>query len=223
MKRLITRKVLILLSVMMLSLCGITGCGSSEDSENKDATEQEVVVEENENLSATTVIAYSAGSDSDWSYGNQRKEFPDEENCYVRIASTLVTDKGKYVDAPVVVTYRFTGTDKCKVNISDGVVTTVDTGDTNVTEFTRTLYANKEKKAKEDVVIFQYLPAGSEGITLEVLYDDQVSDRYDARNAIYFKSNGTTTVQEVEEVNEVEESTVTEPDNSAEKKENGIN
>lgn len=205
----------------------LSGCsfgGSSDESASSDTAEATVQVEENEHLAVNTVIAYSAGSDSDWSYGNQRKEFPDKEKCYVRIASVLTTDKGKYENDAVVVTYRFTGTDKCVVNISDGLVEEVDTGNSNVKEFTHTIYANTEKNASEDVVIFQYIPQDADGMTLEVIYDDQVATRYDARNAIYFTSNGDNTVQEVtEEPAATEDVTPTEDDNSDAKRENGTN
>lgn len=202
----------------------LAGCGDETNSEAT-ASEEVVAVEENEHLAVNTVIAYSAGSDSDWSYGNQRKEFPDEEKCYVRIASTLTTDKGKYENSEVIVTYRFTGTNTCDVNVSDGLVQKVETGDPNVTEYTHSTYANKEKNAAEDIVIFQYIPKGSDGITLEVIYDDQVAARYDARNAIYFNSNGETTVQEVtvEENGEELSEEVIEENNSQQKKENGTN
>lgn len=215
---------IVFLVATTLSVTMLVGCGESAESSNTDSAskteEATVSVDENEHLAVNTVIAYSAGSDSDWSYGNQRKEFPDEEKCYVRIASTLTTDKGKYENAEVVVTYRFIGTEKCAVNISDGLVDKVESGDSNITEFKHSVYANKEKNAAEDIVIFQYIPKGSEGITLEVIYDDQVATRYDARNAIYFNTTGNTTVQEVT----VEEpSTATEEDNSQQKRENGTN
>lgn len=194
----------------------LSGCsfGSSADDEVKTTVE----VKENDHLSVNTVIAYSAGSDSDWSYGNQRKEFPDNEKCYVRISSVLTTDKGKYENNAVVVTYRFTGTNKCEVNVSDGLVEEAETGNSNNREFTHTIYASTEKNAAEDIVIFQYIPQDAEGMTLEVIYDDQVATRYDARNAIYFTSSGNNTVQEV-----TEDAVSAEDDNSDAKRENGTN
>lgn len=185
----------LVVSAMMVSMLALTGCGedTNEDAVDKEVAESQEDVTEDEkgfwdaSYTTETTIAYSAGNDSDWSYGNQRKEFPVEDKCYVRIASVAKTDKSKGVDNEIVVTYRFTGTEKCSVNLSDGIAEKVETGDANVTEYTRTIYAKKEKKATEDIIIFQYVPTeGAEGITLEVIYDDQIESRYDSRNAVYF-------------------------------------
>ncbi len=185
----------LVVSTMMVSMLALTGCGedANEEVADKEVVESQEEVAEDEkgfwdaSFTTETTIAYSAGNDSDWSYGNQRKEFPVEDKCYVRIASVAKTDKSKGVDNEIVVTYRFTGTEKCAVNLSDGIAEKVETGDANVTEYTRTIYAKKEKKATEDIIIFQYVPTeGAEGITLEVIYDDQIESRYDSRNAVYF-------------------------------------
>lgn len=99
-----------------------------------------------------TTIAYSAGNDSDWSYGNQRKEFPIDDACYVRIASTAITDKNKGVENEIAVTYRFTGTENCQVNLTDGIAEQIDTGDANVTEFTRTILQRNPKNQKRTLL-----------------------------------------------------------------------
>lgn len=185
----------------MLFCCGcdiiyfsFTACGSTGE-ENKSNSESEQMQETEEekkgffdaSYTTETTIAYSAGNDSDWSYGNQRKEFPIDDACYVRIASTAITDKNKGVENEIAVTYRFTGTENCQVNLTDGIAEQIDTGDANVTEFTRTIFAKKSKESEEDIIIFQYVPTESaESITLEVLYDDQIDSRYDCRNAVYF-------------------------------------
>lgn len=181
-------------SAVIISMLALTGCGDDTGNETaeKDVEESQEVAEEEKGFfdasyTTETTIAYSAGNDSDWSYGNQRKEFPIEDACYVRIASVAKTDKKKGVDNEILVTYRFTGTEKCSVNLSDGIAEKIDTGDANVTEFTRTIYAQKEKDAAEDIIIFQYVPTEeAESITLEVIYDDQIEARYDSRNAVYF-------------------------------------
>ena len=56
-----------------------------------------------------------------------------------------------------------------------------------VVEFTRVLNAAKEKEATESVVIFRYLPDGAEKATLEVIYDDQIAEKYDMLNNVYFE------------------------------------
>lgn len=134
-----------------------------------------------------TSINYSAGDDSDWSYGNQRKEFSSQDSCYVRVGCTAITDKNKGVDHEIVVTYRFTGTKNCDVEVSEGIVTEVATNDTNIMEFTRSLYTKKEKRAEEDVVIFRYDPKAEGSITVEVIYDGEIESRYDKSSTIYFE------------------------------------
>lgn len=194
---------------VILSIFSFTACGSIGE-ENKSNSESEQMQETEEekkgffdaSYTTETTIAYSAGNDSDWSYGNQRKEFPIDDACYVRIASTAITDKNKGVENEIAVTYRFTGTENCQVNLTDGIAEQIDTGDANVTEFTRTIFAKKSKESEEDIIIFQYVPTESaESITLEVLYDDQIDSRYDCRNAVYFVSSETEETKDVRKEN----------------------
>ena len=168
----------------------LSGCGKDKEDSSDSAVSEEEIVEEKDYLSVDTSIAYSAGNTSDWSYGNQRKEFPDNDACYVRVASTAITSGsfGKGRGDEIAVTYRFTGTENCSVEISDGRATKLDSDDPNIVEFTRFITAEKSKKADEDILIFRYLPDGAESMTLEVIYDDQVAERFDAFNTVYFIS-----------------------------------
>ena len=194
----------VILSIFSFTACESTGEENKSNSENEQMqeTEEEKKGFFDASYTTETTIAYSAGNDSDWSYGNQRKEFPIDDACYVRIASTAITDKNKGVDNEIAVTYRFTGTENCQVNLSDGMAEQKDTGDANVTEFTRTIFAKKSKEAEEDIIIFQYVPTESaESITLEVLYDDQIDSRYDCRNAVYFVSSETEETKDVRKEN----------------------
>ena len=194
----------VILSIFSFTASGSTGEENKSNSENEQMqeTEEEKKGFFDASYTTETTIAYSAGNDSDWSYGNQRKEFPIDDACYVRIASTAITDKNKGVDNEIAVTYRFTGTENCQVNLSDGIAEQIDTGDANVTEFTRTIFAKKSKEAEEDIIIFQYVPTESaESITLEVLYDDQIDSRYDCRNAVYFVSSETEETKDVRKEN----------------------
>jgi hypothetical protein len=190
------------------AMLSCSGCGKADEN----AEPSDVVMESQEEQSSSseekkgwfdasytteTTISYSAGNDSDWSYGNQRKEFPDNEKCYVRIASKAITDKKGGIDNEINVTYKFTGAKTCQINLSDGNAELVANDDDDVIEYTRTIYAKKEKKAEDDIIIFQYVPElGAEGVTLEVIYDDQVEARYDARNAIYFTTTTNDTSSE---------------------------
>lgn len=138
--------------------------------------------------SVQTSISYSSGTDSDWSYGNQRKEFPVTKPCYVRIGSSISADwhwgwnygEGK----AITITYRFTGAAICDIEVSDGFVTRQESDDPNVVIFTRTLVAKTSHE--EDIVIFRYNPSQVGSISLEVIYDDQVKSQYDERNTVYF-------------------------------------
>ena len=102
-------KMLVLITVMMFSL---SGCGEDEETNDSNKTEKEVVeeteaVEEIDYLSMQTTIAYSSGDDMDWAYGNQRKEFPGDEACYIRLGSTAISKKGKGVGTEIEITYTF--------------------------------------------------------------------------------------------------------------------
>lgn len=137
-------------------------------------------------FSAETSIYYSAGDSKEWAYGNQQKEFPGDENCYVRINSILTSDIKDGIDTEITVTYRFTCNGDFHIELSDGIANETKEVADGVIEVTRTLLAQKEKKAKDDIVIFQYVPNGSGSVTIEVIYDDQVDARYDQRNTVYF-------------------------------------
>lgn len=158
----------IILIIAMMSTM-LVGCGESVPS-----------------FTANTSIYYMSGSDSDWKYVDQQKEFPGDEHCYVRISCKPITDINEGVDTEIVVTYRFTYNGVAKIELSDGMANKVNGTENGVIEYTRTLRADKEKNAVEDIVIFQYTPDGEGSVTLEVLYDDQVAERYDVRNTVYF-------------------------------------
>ena len=178
--------VLLLCGVIVLSLCG---CSSQKRKKDGEGSDEKPSAEEKIDTfyKANTNVSYSSGSDSNWSYGNQRKEFPQNEACYVRISSTVITEKSKGVGTEITVTYRFTGAQNCKIELSDGIATQVESGDPNVVIFTRSIGAEKEKKATESIVIFQYVPnSDASSITLEVIYDDHVPSQHDVRNTIYF-------------------------------------
>lgn len=179
---------LLLCGVIVLSLCGCgLPFGKKDDSAEEKPPEPEKI---DTSFNADTNVSYSSGSDSNWSYGNQRKEFPRNEACYVRISNTVVAEKNKGVGTEITITYKFTGAQNCKIELSDGIATQVDSGDPDVVIFTRTVSAEKAKKATESIVIFQYVPNDSAtSITLEVTYDDHVPSQYDVRNTIYFSSD----------------------------------
>ena len=138
---------------------------------------------------AYTGVAYSSGTDSEWAYGNQRKEFTSSRPCYVRISNSVVAPwHWGYVYGlgnKITITYRFTGTANCQVDVSDGFLTKVETNDPNVIEYTRVIEA-KASREDNNVVVFQYTPSGAGSISLEIVYDSQVNSKYDVRSTIYF-------------------------------------
>jgi len=176
----------IICSILVLSLCG---CGKFS-SKKEDTAKQEEVQEIDTNYVANTNISYSAGSDSDWSYGNQRKEFPQNDACYARISSTVGAEKKKGIGTEVEITYKFTGAQNCKIELSDGIANKIDSEDPDVAIYTRTINAEKAKKEKESIVIFQYTPdSNATSVVLEVSYDDHVPAQHDVRNTIYFSKD----------------------------------
>ena len=172
--------------ILVLATGLLCGCRNKSEEESQEKEKKGLFTP---SFSAETSISYSAGNDSDWSYGNQRKEFPDGDPCYVRVASVVKTDKRKGVDTEITVMYRFTGTENCAVEISDGIATKVETDNPNEVVYQRKISAAKEKNAKESFVIFQYNPNNAKSVALEVIYDDQVEEKDDARNTVYFDKN----------------------------------
>lgn len=175
----------IICSILILSLCGC-----SKFSPKKDDADKQEVQEIDTSFVAGTNISYSAGSDSDWSYGNQRKEFPQNEACYARISSTVGAEKKKGIGTEVEITYKFTGAKNCKIELSDGIASKIDSGDPDVVIFSRKVNAEKAKKEKESIVIFQYMPnSNATSVVLEVSYDEHVPAKHDVRNTIYFSKD----------------------------------
>ena len=185
------RKVMLMICMALFAM-SLVACSKKEKTDNSSNTETTANSSEDKkgffdaSFTVDTAIAYSDGSDNNWAYGNQRKEFSADDDCYVRVGSTAVTDKKKGVDEKIKVIYRFTGVEKCSVELTDGIGTELESQDTNVKEFEGILYPKKKKAAKESIAIFKYEPSGEGSITLEVIYDDNVDSQYDKRNTVYF-------------------------------------
>ena len=133
-------------SILVLSLCGCSKFSSKKA--DSDTEEQEETQEIDTSFVANTNISYSAGSDSDWSYGNQIKEFPKNDACYARISSTVGAEKKKGIGTEIEITYKFTGAKNCKIELSDGIANKTESGDPDVVIFTRTVNAEKAEKAE---------------------------------------------------------------------------
>lgn len=178
-------KKVLLLFILTAVIMSFTACSKKDDSE---------VEEINTKFNTNTNVSYSAGDDNNWSYGNQRKEFPQNETCYVRIGSTVIAEGSKGVGTEIKVTYKFTGAKNCKIELSDGIANKENTTDPDVVIYTRNIEAKKKNKATENLLIFRYLPDDqASSVTLEITYDDHVSEQYDVRNTIYFSKSSDTT------------------------------
>ena len=180
---------LFLLLFSMTLLLSLQGCSLpvKKDAQEREAGQEEKGEEIDTHFSANTTVTYSSGTDSNWSYGNQRKEFPRKEACYARIGSTVIAEKKKGVGTEITVTYTFTGARNCNSELSDGIAEKTEGEDGDTVVFTRVLSAAKAKKAKESVIIFQYTPGRkAKSVVLLVSYDDHIPPEYDVRNTIYF-------------------------------------
>lgn len=130
-------------------------------------------------------IRYSANGGA--SYGNQTREFPSDKECYVRIQSKAISNGAGKNDI-IYVTYKFTGTDKYSVKLSEGIANRIQSED-NTIVYIQELIADKEKNAEENIVIFQLTPFGEGSAKVSVSYGDNVEARYDKNSEIYFKSD----------------------------------
>ena len=106
----------------------------------------------------------------------------------VGVSSYSTKWNGKGKGDTVEVTYRFTGAKACAIEVSDGKATKKNSSDSNIIEFTKTITVDKsKKKAVETVMIFRYTPsANCSSVTLEVLFDDQIAEKYDILSTVYF-------------------------------------
>ncbi len=185
-----SKKKIILIVTSLIALLLLSGFKINIpffNKENEDSSEKTKEVKIDTHFKVNSNVSYSSGSDSNWSYGNQRKEFPRDEACYVRATSVVITEKNKGVGTEITITYTFTGAKNCKIELSDGIAKKENSDDPNVQVYTRTVSAEKEKKASESLVIFQYTPyEEAENMVLEITYDDHVPEKYDVRNTIYF-------------------------------------
>ena len=192
------KKTIYLLIILMFLL---TGCSkdNAEDSDNEAVPSVEDQTEDydteavtNTAYSAQTTIHYSSGEDSNWAYGDLRKEFPAEKDCYVRVTNKVIRNKIKPFskDIDIKITYRFTGVNNCNVEVADGLVNEVSNStDSNVVEYEMMLKTNSESKAEDNIVVFKYTPTNNGSMVLEVLYDDNIIEQNDKKSTIYFEKS----------------------------------
>lgn len=140
----------------------------------------------NTDYGCSSSITYSAGSSSEWAYGNQRKEFDAGSTCYARIGEVIYAEKKYNIENEINVTYRFTINGDCSIDLSEGKAEKVDTNDENVVEYTRKLKAQDPSKIAEDVAVFRYVSKGEGSIKLEIKYGRRIKKEFDTQSTIYF-------------------------------------
>ena len=174
------RKALITLAVIITLTLGFVGTASADQEPRGGMFDPWFNVK--------TSIAYSSGSDKEWAYGNQQKEFSTTKPCYVRIGSAVQAVWHWFwwwgEGHEVTITYRLIGAESCSIEKSDGFLDPVETSDPNVLVFTKTIKAKKE--IEEEPVVFKYTPKGVGSVCIEVKYDDSVHSAEDVRNTVYF-------------------------------------
>ena len=142
----------------------------------------------NPDYSAKTDIIFSEGNSEDWNYSHNKREFPIDK-CYSKISTTAITKHFWGKEDEITVYFIFTGTDKCNIESTKGVVDSVKSDNSNVTIFKKTLYAAKEKKAETIVSEFKLVPKKACGLRIDVIYDASVARKYDDSSTIYFTKN----------------------------------
>lgn len=142
----------------------------------------------NPDFSAKTDIVFSEGNSEDWKYSHNKREFPIDK-CYSKVSTTAITKHFWGKEDEITVYFIFTGTDKCSIESTKGVVDSVSTDNPNVTIFRKTLYAAKEKKAETVVSEFKIVPQKACGLRIDVIYDPSVERKYDDSSTIYFSKN----------------------------------
>ena len=135
---------------------------------------------------------YSAGNESDWSYGNQRKEFSVNKDCYFRLDTLMDSDNRRGNKKDVELTITFTGTDICDISQYEGNSYSSVSKDKNKITYNFTI-KTKRKSTKADIntFIFKYEPKKSGEVTVNISYDDNIAPNEDKMNKIVFVDNPT--------------------------------
>lgn len=100
------KKAIIAFCILLL-ISGIVACGKKNDTDSSSKEETSTSSSEDKkgffdaSFTVDTAIGYSDGNDNNWAYGNQRKEFSADDDCYVRVGSKAITDKKKGVDEKI--------------------------------------------------------------------------------------------------------------------------
>lgn len=157
-----------------------------EEKRQKEEEKKQKEIEKNKDkdyLSVETTIFYKTNDDDDW---NQKREFPKDDTCFVKVSSKAIYDKmfGKSED--VEVTYKFSGFKNTEIVISEGNAELI-TNSNGIIEYKKTITTDKKKDAETNQVIFRYKPSGQDSIVLDVIYGDNIKSKFDAKSTLFFK------------------------------------
>lgn len=175
------KKTGILITIMLImAITVLMGCSSEDEQASlTDAVKLKYSVD--------TKIAYSADNLDDWVYRNLKKEFSVDKPCYVRLDLTPTTNRFWGVDDEIKGTISFVGVNNCDVESTDGVVKAKKTNDVNRKAFTVVLKPQTEKNAETATYIFKYKPKKACKMVVKVVFDDNVDQTDDKKNAVYFE------------------------------------
>lgn len=158
----------------------------AEKKKQKEEEKKQKEIEKNKDkdyLSVETSIFYKTNDDDDW---KQKREFPNDETCFVKVSSKAIYDKlfGKSED--VEVTYRFSGFKNTEIVISDGNADLV-TNSKGLVEYKKIIATGKKKNAEINQVVFRYKPSGNDTVVLDVIYGDNIKSKFDSKSTLFFK------------------------------------
>ena len=140
----------------------------------------------NTDYGCVSSITYSAGSSNEWIYSNQCKEFDAGSACYARVGEEIYANPKYNIGNQIKITYRFTITGDCSIDVVDGLVEKVETKEKNVVEYTRNMKVQASESVSEDVIIFRYKSKGEGSVSLEIKYDRHIKKEFDMQSTIYF-------------------------------------
>lgn len=141
----------------------------------------------NPGYSAKTQIAYS---EEGVRYKKGQKKAP-VADTYIRVSSIAM--KKHAWGKEMVAAYVFTGVEQVAVEPVEGAVDVFPSekyglDHKNVKIFTKTISANKAKKAVEEAVVFKATPKSEGSLKLDVIYDETVPYLNDTSSTIEFKN-----------------------------------
>ena len=136
-------------------------------------------------LTPTTSMYYSTGSEDNWTYGDQRKEFPIGKSCYFRADILVDSNNSKGNERPITIKMTFTGTDNCAVQVSDSKGLQDTIVDDNSTTY---IFEIPAKKNNEDYTpfVFKYYPIEAGDVSVDIAYYDKENQLEVRKSSVSF-------------------------------------